>query len=390
MRLFQYILPGIACAVLTGCFKAEPANSECDITAAWVHLDNPSEAFFSLTDTLVGVQSDKSAIEFNVRSGLGLAAMSPMFTITDGARIEPASGSTHDFSNGRQVSYRVTSEDGAWHRDYTVAFRPENRVVGDTLCFDFEQYSLKESSVKGSYCYVWEDPNPNCTWATGNAGFAMARSSAKPDEYPSVPMAEGYDGAAVALETRDTGMFGVMGGMRLAAGNLFLGVFDATNALGGNALVSTKFGVRFDRKPIKLTGYYRYRPGAKYQDKNGNEVAGRTDSADIYAVIYQNHDSIAADHTAAGNAVVLDGSNVLSSKYIVGVARMGTIASVDEWTPFEIAFDYTSELDFQLLNNYGYNITVVFSSSKDGGLFQGAVGSRLCIDKVRLISEKPE
>ena len=371
------LLVAAVCALLTGCFKDEPANSECDIMAAWVHVDNPSAAFFSLTDTLVGVQSDKNAIEFNVREGTDLTAMAPLFIITDGAKIEPASGSTHDFSNGRQVNYRVTSEDGAWHRDYTVAFKPEKRVVGDTVCFDFEQYSLDGK------CYVWSDPNPYCTWATGNAGFAIARSSAKSDEYPSVPMAEGYDGAAVALETRDTGLFGVMGGMRLAAGNLFLGTFDATNALSGNALVATKFGVRFDRKPIKLTGYYTYRPGAKYQDKDGNEVLELTDSAAIYAVMFRNHDS-------EGNAIVLDGSNIQSSEHIVGMARMSKIAPVDEWTPFEIAFDYTSEIDFQLLRNYGYNITVVFSSSKDGDLFQGAIGSKLCIDKVRLICEKPE
>ncbi len=378
------LVVAVACALLTGCFKDEPANSECDVTTAWVHMDDPSKAFFSLTDTLVGVQSDKSAIEFNVREGTDLTAMSPLFTITGGAKIEPASGSAHDFSNGRQVNYRVTSEDGAWHRDYTVEFVPERRVVGDTLCFDFEQYSLS-----GKY-YVWDDPNPYCTWATGNAGFAIARSSAKADEYPSVPMAEGYDGAAVALETRDTGPIAALGGMRLAAGNLYLGTFDPTNALGGNALVATKFGVRFDRKPLKLTGYYTYRPGAKYQDKAGEEVAGCTDSAAIYAVIYQNHDAIAADHTPAGNAIVLDGSNVQSSEHIIGMARMGKIAPADDWTPFEIAFGYTSEIDFQLLRNYGYSITIVFSSSKDGDLFQGAVGSKLCIDKVRLICEKPE
>lgn len=385
------LLVAVVCALLTGCFKDELANSECDITAAWVHSDNPSAAFFSLTDTLVGVQSDKSAIEFNVREGTDLTAMAPLFSITDGAKIEPASGSVHDFSDGQQVKYRVTSEDGAWHRDYTVEFVPERRVVGDTLCFDFEQYSLKESPIKGAdYYYVWEDPNPYCTWATGNAGFAIARSSAKRDEYPSVPMAEGYNGAAVALETRDTGLFGVMGGMRLAAGNLFLGTFDPTNALGGNALVATKFGVRFDRKPLKLTGYYTYRPGAKYQDKAGNEVPGRTDSAAIYAVIFRNHDAVAADHTPAGNEIEINGSNVQSSEHIVGMARMGKIAPVDDWTPFEIEFDYTSEIDFLLLRNYGYSITVVFSSSKDGDLFQGAIGSKLCIDKVRLICEKPE
>lgn len=373
-----------ACAALSGCFKGEPANSECDITSAWVHVDNPSSMFTSLSDTLVSVPSDRSAIEFIVKDGTDLTAMSPMFTITDGATMSPPSGSAHDFSTSAQVSYRVTSEDGAWHRDYTVTFRPEKRTATDTLCFDFE-----ESALQGKY-YTWTDPNPYCTWATGNAGFALARPSAKPGDYPSTPLEEGYDGAAIALTTRDTGPFGAMSNMRLAAGNMFLGEFDSTNALGGNALVTTHFGVRFDRKPIKLTGYYTYKPGAKYQDKSGNEVANRTDSATIYAVIYQNHDSTAADHTTAGKAIVLDGTNVQSSGHIVGMALMDSVPPTDVWTPFEVEFDYTADIDPLLLGNFGYNITVVFSSSKDGGLFQGAVGSRLCIDKVRLICEKPE
>lgn len=371
------LVVAVVCTLLTGCFKDEPANSECDITAAWVHVDDPSQAFFSLSDTLVSVQSDKSRIEFNVKKGTDLTAMSPLFAITDGATIVPASGSTHDFSEGRQVNYRVTSEDGAWHRDYTVEFVPERRFDGNVICFDFEQYSLDGK------CYVWSDPNPYCTWATGNAGFAIARSGAEPDEYPSVPMANGHDGAAVALETRDTGNIGAMGNMRLAAGNLFLGTFDVTNAITGNALVSTKFGVRFDRKPLKLMGYYTYQPGAKYQDENGNEVVDVKDSAAIYAVMYRNHDT-------EGNEIVLDGSNIQSSNHIVGKARMGKIEPTSEWTPFEIEFNYTSEIDPQLLHNYGYNLTIVFSSSKDGDLFKGAIGSKLCIDTVRLICETKE
>ncbi len=390
MRLFRYILAGVACASLTGCFKDEPANSECDITTAWVHADDPSSMFSVLSDTLVGVQSNENEIVFKAKGGADLTAVSPRFVLTSGATIEPASGSTHDFSGGKSVSYRVTSEDRAWHRDYSVRFLSERRTEGDTLRFDFEQYSLEAGSIKGSSYYVWSDPNPNCTWATGNSGFVMSRPSAKSDEYPSVPMANGYDGAAVALETRDTGPFGAMANMKLAAGNLFLGKFDPTDALGGNALVCTLFGVRFDRKPLKLTGYYTYQPGAKYQDKAGNEVVGKQDSAAIYAVMYRNHDSMTDDHAPTGNGIVLNGSNVLSSEYIVGVAKMAAVTPVSEWTPFEIEFNFTSEIDPQLLKNYGYNLTIVFSSSKDGDLFQGAIGSKLCIDKVRLICEKQE
>ncbi|MBR7004577.1 MAG: PCMD domain-containing protein, partial [Bacteroidales bacterium] len=38
----------------------------------------------------------------------------------------------------------------------------------------------------------------------------------------------------------------------------------------------------------------------------------------------------------------------------------------------------------------GYSMTVVFSSSKGGDSFIGAVGSTLCIDKVRLICESED
>ena len=37
---------------------------------------------------------------------------------------------------------------------------------------------------------------------------------------------------------------------------------------------------------------------------------------------------------------------------------------------------------------YGYNLTVCFSSSIDGAAFEGAIGSTLLIDKVRIYCEE--
>ena len=72
------------------------------------------------------------------------------------------------------------------------------------------------------------------------------------------------------------------------------------------------------------------------------------------------------------------------------MARLSYVPPMGDWTWFTVPFDYTKDIDYELLRNYGYNIAVVFSSSKDGDYFQGAVGSTLCVDKVRLICEKPE
>ena len=86
---------------------------------------------------------------------------------------------------------------------------------------------------------------------------------------------------------------------------------------------------------------------------------------------------------------MLDGSDVLISKYVVKKAEMSKLPPTDEWTPFEMFFE-GDELDEQLLDSRGYNFALVFSSSKDGAKFLGAIGSTLYIDKVTVVLEKDE
>ena len=116
-------------------------------------------------------------------------------------------------------------------------------------------------------------------------------------------------------------------------------------------------------------------------DKYGNVAAGRIDEASVYAILYKNHD-------AAGNPVVLYGDNVQTSEQIVAKAILAEVRPTDEWTAFEVDFDYYgADIDMDILNTFGYNLAVVFSSSKDGAYFQGAIGSTLYIDKVSVICE---
>lgn len=371
----------LVCLLLSSCFKDEPLNAECDIEEAYVHADVPGDLFFNLTDTLVKVPSDNTEIIFSVRKKADLTAQAPQFRITEGAAIEPASGSVQDFSNG-PVAYKVTSQDGRWERTYMVSFRQVTKTVADVMAFDFERYGLDAS---GKY-YVWndlkEDGSDANNWATGNPGFRLSMGSAAPDAYPSVPVAGGYDGACVKLETKSTGAFGVMAGMRLAAGNLFIGAFDVASALK-DAMKATEFGLPFDRKPLRFTGYYKYKAGATFQGKDGSPVEGKTDEGRIYSVLYRNHD-------ADGNAVVLHGDDVLTNPNIVAVADAGNITGMADWTYFDVEYVYNEDIDGELLNNQGYNLTVVFSSSDRGASFEGAIGSTLYIDKVRVECAKIE
>lgn len=373
----------IAMALLnTSCLGDEPDFCEADIETVCLHVEDPETYFYQLTDSLQTVISTDTAITIIVRGNADVTSLSPEFTLSPGATITPGSGSTHDFSNG-PVFYTVTSEDGHWTRRYSLNIVPTTHVVSDTVRYDFENFELETANQR---YYTWHNLMPDGSlgndWATANAGYRISMSTAQPMDYPTTPLLEGYDGAAVCLRTSNTGPFGQMANKRLAAGNMFLGTFDIAVAMSDH-LHATRFGIPFTGKPARFTGYYTYQPGPTVQDFYGNAIAGRVDSADVYAVFYRNHD-------AAGNEVVLYGDNVLSSSQIVAVANLGYYAPTTSWTAWDAEFVYRETIDEQLLANRGYSLAIVFSSSRRGGDFVGAIGSRLCVDKVRLICTHEE
>lgn len=381
MRHHQLIVSAIFALALSSCFKDEAPNAECDIIEASLHVDNPTDIFYNPTDTLVRVLYTDDNISFSVRRKADLTALAPTFRITDGATISPASGSVHDFSKG-PVIYTVTSEDKEWSRSYKVSFIPVIRTSKDTLSFNFEDYHLDSKDKYYIWCEEHEDGNMYDDWATGNAGYGLTNGSAGPEAYPSTVLDEGYEGKGVKLVTCSTGPFGQMVKLPLAAGNLFLGTFDMSIALKTPRL-ATGFGLPFDKKPKTFTGYYKYTPGEKFQNKDESIVEGKVDEASVYAILYRNHDE-------DGNPVVLNGDNVQTSPLIVAKAIAANIVPTDKWTQFTVDFSYLEDFDLDLLENRGYNLAVVFSSSADGAFFQGAIGSTLCIDNVKIICETVE
>ena len=384
-RHYDFIIVAILAlmtVMTTSCFGDEPDYCEADIETATLHVPNPSEFFFQATDSIQTVFSTDSVITFAVRGDADVSALAPEFTLSPGATVVPASGSVHDFSQGA-VTYTVTSQDGKWQRHYRIFVTPTLVTVTDTLKFDFEHYELEPSTQR---FYMWHNTLPDGSlgndWATANDGFRISMSTAKAEDYPTTPLVPGYEGAGVCLTTRDTGPFGRMANKRLAAGNMYLGTFDIRIAMSDH-LHATRFGIPFTDRPDSFTGYYTYEPGPTVQDFYGNPIAGRVDSANVYAVFYRNHD-------AAGNEAVLYGDNVLSSDLIVAVANMGYVTPTTTWTPWDVKFVYREEVDEQLLASRGYSLAIVFSSSGAGGSFIGAIGSRLCVDKVRLICTHEE
>lgn len=367
----------------TSCFKDEPLNAECDIEQAYLHADNPEDIFLNLTDTLINVNSTEDVINFTVKRNTDLTKLAPRFKITEGATLSPANGSEQDFSQG-PVVYTVTSQDGNWSRKYKVSFSYPPTVY-EEMRYDFETYFLNENKPVHKY-YVWSDKNDDGTlannWATGNPGFNLSRGTAKPEEYPTVPIAEGYDGACVKLTTCDTGPLGMMSTkkMPIAAGNLFQGKFDSSIALM-DAMKATQFGMPVSFKPVRFSGYYKYKRGDVFTDRNKKEVKDKKDYGTIYAVFYDNHDS-------EGNAITLYGDNVQTSPQIVALAKLPDIDDTPDWTHFDIEFEYRQKVDAKKLASMGYSMAIVCSSSVEGASFMGAIGSTLWVDMFRITCEK--
>lgn len=359
-----------SCFMLDACFKAEPLNAECDIIKGYIAY-NP-DIFVSKADTDFYV-TNSTAICY-VRRGADCSHLAPVFTLTEGATIEPENGSVQDFTHGA-IYYTVTSQDGNWSKMYEVSI---DNIRPSITSYNFEHYDLDRENAKFYEFYdIDQKGEPHYQWSSGNYGFMLTHASAEPDEYPTFATDEAHSGNhAAKLVTRSTGSFGAMVNKRLAAGNLFLGTFDIQMALT-NTLKATRFGVPFDKKPISLTGFYKYKRGDQFQDKDGVIRPERSDSAAIYAVLYKNTDD-------QGNPICLYGDDVKTSPQIVAIADMSYVAPVSEWTQFSLPFVYSKSLDMELLAKYGYNLTIVSSSSKGGDEYEGAIGSTLMIDDFKI------
>lgn len=380
-RFIILALPAVCALSFTSCFKDEPLNAECDIEQAYIHAGENLDAWFmNASDTLVDVQSDQTDIQFTMSGGADLSQLAPQFRLTPGATIVPENGSVQDFSNG-PVTYTVTSEDKKWHRTYQVSIKGMLEF-GSEHEFDFENAELD----KGYYAWTepWINTNGSTSniaiWATGNPGYNISNSKTEPLGYPTSPDEQSFDGKGVKLTTCRTSALADMVKKPIAAGNLFIGQFDPTNALQ-DAMKATKFGkaFSFSSKPILFTGYYRYKAGEKFTDKNMN-VLQQQDYGTIYAVLYDNHD-------AKGNAVVLYGDNVQTSEQVVALARLDNISNTPSWTSFTLNFNYKKDVDMQKLKNGGYSLAIVCSSSTNGAEFMGAVGSTLWVDKLKITCE---
>ena len=388
MKKFFLMLAITLPCLMTSCIKDEAANKECDIESAWVEGEAYAQYFYDAAEMRKEyISSTQTDITFTVRSLISLSKEIPLnLKLTPGATVTPANGSMQDFTAG-PVSYTVTSEDGQWQRTYRVIF-VEPAMPMSKLSFENVEVRIPANNNGNSYHHFYEidaSGTRRDIWDSGNLGALMLRTNANPEELPTYSTSDGYSGKAVCLNTQSTGNLGAMFGKPIAAGNLFLGKFDMNKAFS-ETLKTTQFGIEFDREPFRVTGYYKYAPGPTFTDMNQKTVEGRVDEADIYAVFYRNRD-------AEGNPYYLYGDDVDSEEklkanpQVYKIARVASLPPTDQWTRFEMFFE-GRDADDELVKNLGFNLALVFSSSKRGAYFEGAVGSTLYVDEVEVSFEK--
>lgn len=398
-ELLSCVLLSLVGMVLYSCIGDEPANAECDIEQAWIHVGDAERVravFYHPYDTLVTVSSTQTNITFSTRSDEeAIVTTVPVYLVTtagakvfridnNGHEVSFVNGDLTDFSNSTSVNFRVRSEDGHYHRDYTIAVVPKREMPADPE-FNFDNnFSLTTVKPGDQYpYYTWTEYGIEW-WATGNAGYRLTGLKAQPMEYPTTPeLNTGLGGKhCIKLTTRDTGSLGAMVNMRIAAGNLFSGSFDTKKAMT-ETLAATRMGLPYAHKPLRMTGYYKFVPGANMQDRTGKVLPNEKDYPDFYCVVYRNTDD-------QGNSIQLDGSNVLSSPAIVGIGRIKQ-SDIDitgsQWVHFDLPIAYNVTIERSDVENYLYNTAIVFSSSVRGAEFIGAPGSTLWIDNVKLECE---
>jgi hypothetical protein len=194
-------------------------------------------------------------------------------------------------------------------------------------------------------------------WATANMGTSMY------SVYGTKPITEGSN-TMVEITTGETSQ------VAITAGTIFTGTFSLAGAIANptDPKQATEFGIPFIFKPKSIKFKFKYQAGEDYIQATLNDptsiFGGFTtesipgeDECTIYAFLESRIDDD-----------------------IIELARAEIISGTTENTLNETVLDFTYTSSIEPTH-----ITIVFSSSKGGDLWRGAIGSTLVVDDLELV-----
>ena len=276
--------------------------------------------------------------------------ITPMFSISSGARIFPESGVSVTLEEEESLAlYVVTAEDGSTS-EWFVGVRG-NQLPN----FDFENW-YEETGLNSQPYMEPGNSAETSVWSTANKGTSIYGI------YGTEPLKMGNN-TLVQITTGENNQVPV------AAGTIFTGRFDIQLAISNpnDPSNATDFGTPFPFRPAAARFDYSYKAGPDYIkgtliDPN-NIFGGFTieqlpgsDQLRVYVImdIFEGE-----NRTEIGRGVLETGNSDVISKVVVPIV-------------------YTSDQN-------PTHITLMFTSSKDGNFFTGAVGSTLIVDNVELL-----
>lgn len=353
----------VVAAALTSCIKDELPNIEVDITN--VTSNDPGFVKSVINENSVSVFVDTTDTD--------LKNLSLMIEISKGATISPNPSTITDYSEPKY--FEITSEDKQWTKIWEV----NTRIVSEDFptYYNFNNWfnptgtaylmpveKIKTSSGAEENLFAWATTNNSMSivlaWIYGAA--------LNPYHFGVCPTDIAIEGQALKLETIDIHLLYSL--MPYVSGTTYIGEFDGSQ---GDPNLGTHFGTPFNRKPLKLKGYYNYQPGTIVS-------TGETDNGIIKAVLFR----------TTKEKDYLDGYEILDMKgsRIIGYAEFYPNHTTNGYETFDVDFIYNEEVNVEEMENWEYAMTVYFTSSKGGYQFVGAGGTKLLIDNVELVCEE--
>lgn len=265
------------------------------------------------------------------------------------ATVEVSAGATYkadgtDFS--KDVTYTVVAENGTVA---TYVVKAPARMA--SLKFSFDEWETKDNV---------EYPMPRDLLASSLEGASILASLTG-----GLPLYKSTDdkvaGAAARLVTMDTSEIASSLIPAITSGSLFTGKFDILAAIT-DKLSSTKFGIAYDKKPLRFKGYYKYTPGKTFIDGTDPKnivTVDKTDECAIQAVLYE----------AETDDFTLTGHDINNSDKRVAVAALSDGTAKAAWTSFDIPFTWLEGKTYDPAKKY--KLAIVCSSSKEGDAFKG-------------------
>jgi hypothetical protein len=276
------------------------------------------------------------------------------------AKINPDPFTALDYTTPRV--FTVTAEDGSTAM-YAVIVRKE----GSTPQLENSNFEAWYKPTGKNYFEPGADEQS--IWASANAGVTTTGAN----NFNTSPITLPTNEKAAQLITKDLGSIAQITGQRMGSATLFTGKFilDLSNPIN-----STKFGIPFTARPTGFAVTAAYLAGTPYKDGRNN-VLNKIDSADIYVLLENRENPNAIKRIATGwirsgntapNTLV-----ILQSNLVYGPLPANTPG-----------YQFPANGLFGNANDPVTHITVVFSSSANGILYEGGVNSTLVVNTFTL------